>query len=187
MTHDFKPLTHEALDAFWESVVRRYPEATTGDLSPLISCRLTEAAESAVKEWISANVLKRRRPKAAPIASPDGTHTPGPWSVNGTQMDCARFWIWASDKSQYIASVGLLDDLNPSDLANARLIAAAPDLRATVQTAKSAFGERLSCLRDERREVLQFDGDTDDIDDQIGHYEALVKQCDSALEKTAAG
>lgn len=187
MTIDCKQITQEALDAFWQSVVRRYPEATTGDLSPLISCRLTEAAESAVKEWISANVLKRRRPKAAPIASPDGTHTPGPWSVNGTEMDSARFWIWASDKSQYIGSVGLLDDPKPSDPANARLIAAAPDLRAMVQTAKSAFSERLSCLEDERREALQFDGDTEDIDDQIGHYEALVRQCDSALPKTAAG
>ena len=49
------------------------------------------------------------------------------------------------------------------------------------------FAERLSCLRDERREVLRFDGDAEDIDDQIGHYEALVTKCNAALEKTTAG
>jgi hypothetical protein len=82
---------------------------------------------------------------------------------------------------------GLLDDPKNTDYANARLIAAAPDLRAVVQTAKSAFGERHSCLRGERREVLRFDGDVEDIDDQIGHYEALIAKCTAALEKTTAG
>lgn len=187
MTPDFKQLTQEALDAFWECITRGFPEAKTGDLSPLISLRLTQAAESAVNEWVFANVPKSRHTKPAPIASPDGTHTPGPWSVNSTEMDCARFWISASDKSQYIGSVGLLDDPKPSDSANARLIAAAPELRAIVQTAKSAFGERLSCLRDERRDAVRIAGDTADIDDQIGHYEALVRKCDSALEKSTAG
>lgn len=187
MTIDTEQLTQEALDAFWEVIARRYPAATTGDLSPHISSRLTQAAKSAINEWVSANVPKHRRQKAALIASPDGTHTPGPWSVHGTEMDCARFWIWASDKSQYIGSVGLLDDSKRTDYGNARLIAAAPDLRVVVQTAKSAFGERLSCLRDERREVLRFDGDAEDIDDQIGHYEALIAKCTAALEKTTAG
>ena len=187
MTSDCKQLTEEALDAFWERIIQRFPEAKTGDLSPLSTFRLTQAAESAVKEWVSANVPKYRRTNAALIASPGGTHTPGPWSVNGTEMDCARFWIWASDKSQYIGSVGLLDDPKCNDYANARLIAAAPDLRAMVQTAKSAFGERRSCLRDERREVLRIDGDVEDIDDQIGHYESLIAKCIAALEKTTAG
>lgn len=101
-------------------------------------------------------------------------------------MDSARFWIGASD-GQYIGSVGLLDSAKPEDVANARLIAAAPELRAMVQTAKSAFGERLSCLHDERREALRYTNDVDDIGDQIGHYETLVRKCDAVLEKSTAG
>lgn len=110
MTPDFKQLTQEALDAFWECITRRFPEAKTGDLSPLILFRLTEAAESAVKEWVFANVPNRRRRKAAPVTQAEATHTPGPWFVGGIDMDCARFGITARDPTEYIASVGLLDD-----------------------------------------------------------------------------
>jgi hypothetical protein len=49
-------LANEALDAFWEVVVRHNPEAKTGDLSPLTTVKLTIAAENAIKEWIWANV-----------------------------------------------------------------------------------------------------------------------------------
>ncbi len=187
MTFDSEQLTQEALDAFWECIAGRFPEAKTGDLSPLVSFHLTQAANSAVKEWVWANVPKRRRTKAALVTQPESTHTPGPWRVTGTTVVCARFGITAPAQAEFIGSVGLLDDPKSSDYANARLIAAAPELRAMVQTAKAAFGERLSCLRDERREVLRYDGDVEDIDDQIGHYEALVQKCAAALEKSTAG
>jgi hypothetical protein len=49
-------LANEALDAFWEVVVRHNPEAKTGDLSPLTTVKLTIAAENAIEEWIWANV-----------------------------------------------------------------------------------------------------------------------------------
>ena len=48
--------TQEALDAFWQVVVHHYPEAETGDLSPLTCFRFDEAAEAAVDEWVWANV-----------------------------------------------------------------------------------------------------------------------------------
>jgi hypothetical protein len=50
------PLADEALDAFWEIVVRHYPQAKTGDLSPLTTIKLTIAAENAIEEWVWANV-----------------------------------------------------------------------------------------------------------------------------------
>lgn len=187
MTSDCKQVTQEALDAFWETITRRFPEAKTGDLSPLISLGLIQAAESAVAEWVSANVRRTQPTKAAPVTQSACMHTPGPWTVSGITAVCARYGIVSSAQSEFIASVGLLDDPKKTDYANARLIAAAPDLRVVVQTAKSAFGERLSCLRDERREVLRIDGDVEDIDDQIGHYEALIAKCIAALEKTTAG
>lgn len=187
MTSDSQQLTQEALDAFWECITRRFPEAKTGDLSPLISFHLTQAAESAVREWVFANVPKRRRRKTAPVAQVESTHTPGPWFVGGTDMDCCRFGITAREPTEYIASVGLLDYPKRADHANARLIAAAPDLRSMVLTAMNAFGERLSCLRDERREALRCSDEVEDIDDHILHYEALVRKCDAVLQKTTAG
>ena len=41
-------LIHEALDAFWEVVAKRFPEATTGDLCPLTALAFDQAAEAAV-------------------------------------------------------------------------------------------------------------------------------------------
>jgi hypothetical protein len=46
----------EALDAFWEVIVQRYPQAETGDLSPWTTIQLQIAAENAIEEWIDNNV-----------------------------------------------------------------------------------------------------------------------------------
>jgi hypothetical protein len=48
-------LTDKALDAFWQVIVEEFPKATTGDLSPLATFHLSQAAEAAVLEWIWAN------------------------------------------------------------------------------------------------------------------------------------
>jgi hypothetical protein len=48
-------LAHEALDAFWQVVVRHFPEAKSGDLSPERTIRLHIAASTAVREWICNN------------------------------------------------------------------------------------------------------------------------------------
>ncbi len=45
----------EALDAFWEVIAEKFPQATTGDLSPLASIHLQIAAEKAVDEWVNCN------------------------------------------------------------------------------------------------------------------------------------
>jgi hypothetical protein len=49
-------ITDKALEAFWQAVVEHFPEAATGDLSPLTTFALERAAENAVEEWIFANV-----------------------------------------------------------------------------------------------------------------------------------
>jgi hypothetical protein len=46
----------EALDAFWQVIVQRYPEAKTGALSPWTTIKLQIAAENAIEEWIHYNV-----------------------------------------------------------------------------------------------------------------------------------
>jgi hypothetical protein len=51
-----RTVAEEALDAFWHVVVQRFPQAQTGDLSPLTAIRLKQAAESAIEEWVWANV-----------------------------------------------------------------------------------------------------------------------------------
>lgn len=51
-----KVLIDEALTAFWEVVVRNYPQAKTGDLSPWATVKLMLAAENAIEEWTCNNV-----------------------------------------------------------------------------------------------------------------------------------
>jgi hypothetical protein len=51
-----RSLTEKALDAFWQTIVEQFPEATTGDLSPWATITLSLAAEKAVAEWIANNV-----------------------------------------------------------------------------------------------------------------------------------
>ena len=46
----------EALAAFWEMVVRHFPTAETGDLSPWSAIKLQMAAENAIEEWVDNNV-----------------------------------------------------------------------------------------------------------------------------------
>jgi hypothetical protein len=60
-TNPYKQVTEEAMEAFWDVIVKRYPQAKTGDLSPLTTVVFCTAAEDAVEEWIFANVPKRHR------------------------------------------------------------------------------------------------------------------------------
>ena len=53
-------LVNEALDAFWQVIVKHFFKATTGDLSPLATFRLDQAAEAAIKEWIANNVTTQQ-------------------------------------------------------------------------------------------------------------------------------
>ncbi len=53
---DLHILTDKALDAFWQIVVTKFPQAETGDLSIDLTCRLEVAAQRAIEEWIDLNV-----------------------------------------------------------------------------------------------------------------------------------
>jgi hypothetical protein len=46
----------DAEQAFWHAVAERFPQATSGDLSPLTVARLTIVAQEAIAEWIDLNV-----------------------------------------------------------------------------------------------------------------------------------
>jgi hypothetical protein len=54
-------LTDDALHAFWQVIVERFPQAVSGDLSPITSFCLSQAAETAVSEWIDYNVPSKFR------------------------------------------------------------------------------------------------------------------------------
>jgi hypothetical protein len=58
---DLKTVADEATEAFWQVVVKHFPSATSGDLSPLTTARLHLAAEEAVAEWVWANVPAKDR------------------------------------------------------------------------------------------------------------------------------
>ena len=64
------------------------------------------------------------------------SHTPGPWHTNGGQIK--------TEANVYdggiIATVGIVNHQDATDIANARLIAAAPDLLAACQAADELLG-----------------------------------------------
>jgi hypothetical protein len=54
---EIRDLTEHAMDAFWQVIVERFPEATTGDLSIDRTIRFSLAGEEAVREWIANNAV----------------------------------------------------------------------------------------------------------------------------------
>ncbi len=72
---DLNLLAREACDAFWLVVVQHYPEATSGDLSPLTTFRFEQAAEAAIAEWVWANVPDSRRPSVPTYFNESDGHT----------------------------------------------------------------------------------------------------------------
>lgn len=54
------------------------------------------------------------------------THTPGPWKINGGCID--NDYNYGDAKFERIAVVRSVNDQSPTDTANARLIAAAPEM-----------------------------------------------------------
>lgn len=52
---EMKLITANALMEFWAYVAKQFPKAEFGDLSPLATIRLEEAALEAVKEWWNNN------------------------------------------------------------------------------------------------------------------------------------
>jgi hypothetical protein len=49
-------LAAEALDSFWAVIVKRFPEAKTGDLSHRTTIQLDIAAVTAIREWVGNNM-----------------------------------------------------------------------------------------------------------------------------------
>lgn len=59
-------------------------------------------------------------------------HTPGPWAVNGIAIDAGVTTVcWMAEPPQYAGDTAKFCD---NDKANARLIAAAPDLLAALES-----------------------------------------------------
>lgn len=122
---DLESLVEQASDAFWAVVADRFPDATTGDLSPGRTIAFDNAAAEAVAEWVGNNVpAGAATQRAATEGHPAPAHTPGPWHVelapNGKPFV-------TNEARQHVCT---LYEGKPSAriAADARLIAAAPDL-----------------------------------------------------------
>jgi hypothetical protein len=60
MTNDeLHRLVEEANMAFWDVIVKHFPKAKTGDLSPWTTIKLHQAQQEAVEEWIGNNFTTR--------------------------------------------------------------------------------------------------------------------------------
>jgi len=68
---DLRDITQEAECAFWEVLVKRFPQAQTGDLSIDRTIRLSIAAQEAVEEWIENNVTTATSYLVSTIPVPD--------------------------------------------------------------------------------------------------------------------
>lgn len=51
-------VTQAAGEAFWQVVADAYPEATTGDLSPLMTIAIDDVMTKSVREWVENNAIR---------------------------------------------------------------------------------------------------------------------------------
>ena len=114
MSNKIEELTENALGKFWNSIAKQFPHAKTGDLSPDATIKLSIAAEQAVGEWIENNT----RP----------VPTEGPWFVD-RQSPYSALCI-KPYPGRIVCDVHGTD---PEAEANARLLAAAPELLAACE------------------------------------------------------
>lgn len=141
MTKNIEELTCKALDAFWSVITENFPAAVSGDLSPLTTNHLSNAAETAVEEWIGNNV-------------PSPAHAPGPWFVD-RQSPYSALCI-----KPYPGRI--VCDIQGTDAeseANARLIAAAPKmlerLKLAVKDARDAISGAWKPTTDGGQSIIQ--------------------------------
>jgi len=143
-------ITERALDAFWNTVAEQFPNAKTGDLSPLATMQIGTAAERAVSEWIENNT----RP----------TPTEGPWFVD-RQSPYSAFCV-KPYFGRIVCDVCGTDD---EAEANARLVAAAPELLAACEG-------MCGLVYDDKHEREQIDSD---------QYKKAESACFSAIAKAS--
>ena len=106
-------------------------------------------------------------------------NTPGPWTYQFCDDENAAFRIQCESDHSDIANV-FSRNTHGEQEPNARLIASAPELLDMARSARNAFEERISCLKDE---LLEDFADTEDIQDQLGHYRCLLKKCEAVIAK----
>jgi hypothetical protein len=85
-------------------------------------------------------------------------HTPGPWAILDRPENSfpdSRTLTHISNGAHIVCTLGsTLSDGSPNHYANARLIAAAPDLLDAVQAMVDAFGDQDSLLIDQCKAAL---------------------------------
>jgi hypothetical protein len=64
---DLEALVEKATDAFWDVVVRHYPDAESGDLSPERTIAFHALSGEVIREWIRNNVAVRCKTCASEI------------------------------------------------------------------------------------------------------------------------
>jgi hypothetical protein len=111
-------------------------------------------------------------------------YTPAPWLATKTSIG---EWLIHLEDGSSIALVG--DGPHEGDMrtaqANARLIAAAPDGLKLAKTFQESCEEHMSVLNDEMvaGKPDASEGDLDDLQDQIDHWQALKDTCDAFIAK----
>lgn len=117
-------------------------------------------------------------------------HTPGPWRTDWLGDD--RGWI-LDEQSNYLAEIVTEDDCGfvvPKDeqRANAEFIVTAcnahADLLKLAQDYREACSTRIDLLKEQLADEHEFSGDATEIRDQIAHWKAARKNCDTVIART---
>lgn len=97
--------------------------------------------------------------------------------------DACTVFVWKDGRVHEYASHADCGNLLSNDLTAASRLknAAITQLLQLARTFESVCSERISVLEDERREDF---ADTEDIDDQIDHWESLRNRCAETIEKS---
>jgi len=114
----------------------------------------------------------------------ENTHTPGPWTNNGGQIEGLFHCEDGYRHYLPIATVGEVNQQEPVDTANARLIAAAPELLAALR----ACEDRLSAWQDGAAATLRQSTDPGCLEmaqNIFNNYGALILQARAAIEKAS--
>lgn len=108
-------------------------------------------------------------------------HTPGPWTCDMTVSECdghSAMIIETEAPTHPTVAAAFCRDTDDETTANARIIAAAPQLLVACRSASLTYDDRLSLLEDEREWRPN-----DEYEDMKEHYTLLKKDVDAVLAK----
>jgi hypothetical protein len=129
---DLETLVETATDAFWDVVVRHYPDAGSGDLSPERTIAFHALSGEVIREWIRNNVAVRCNTCASEIHDGENDGVFG-----GGECEWCELSRYESQPRLLAALDQLLEQITDAELAQG--IRFTDSKRAAYEAARSAI------------------------------------------------